>query len=294
MDISILIPVFNFDVTMLVEKLLREIRMASLNAEVILLDDNSDNLTIKKKNEQLRFHPEVIFLKEKKNQGRSKARNKLFQEANSEYLIFLDADTRIEKENFIQDYFRYIRKHQVIVGGHYYQKTPPQKRYLLNWRYAIKREVRNAQERNEHPYDRFISMNFCIQKEVLAKVQFPDNLKGWGHEDTYFGFELERKNIDVLHIENPVLHLGLNENADYLAKQEQAIDQALELKTKDAAFNFQLLRLVQRFKWMQPLLTILQPFLKELLKKSVLFTCSPTLMNIYKLHCCILKVDKRS
>src|SRR5690606_8700430 len=60
--------------------------------------------------------------------------------------------------------------------------------------------------------------------------------KGYGHEDTYFGYQMEMKKIPVVHIENPVLHNKLEDNLMFLSKTEMALDNLLRLDALDAAF----------------------------------------------------------
>ncbi len=43
-------------------------------------------------------------------------------------------------------------------------------------------------------------------------------MKGYGHEDTFIGIELERKNIHTRHINNPVLHNRLETANAFIKK----------------------------------------------------------------------------
>jgi hypothetical protein len=70
----------------------------------------------------------------------------------------------------------------------------------------------------------FKTNNFLINIKVFNQYPFNENLKGYGHEDTLFGFQLFQKGIKPLQIENPVLNEVLDENIEFLAKTNNAID----------------------------------------------------------------------
>jgi hypothetical protein len=55
------------------------------------------------------------------------------------------------------------------------------------------------------------------------EIKLDETLKGYGHEDTLFGLELKQKNIPIIHIDNPLCHIGLECFEDYLTKTEEGI-----------------------------------------------------------------------
>ena len=52
---------------------------------------------------------------------------------------------------------------------------------------------------------------------------FKKEIKQYGYEDALFGKELERRGIPVAHIENRLLHNGLESNTIFLEKTMQAL-----------------------------------------------------------------------
>jgi hypothetical protein len=48
-------------------------------------------------------------------------------------------------------------------------------------------------------------------------------MEGYGHEDTLFGYDLKKNNIEVLHIDNPLVHIGLESNSLFLTKTRESI-----------------------------------------------------------------------
>jgi glycosyltransferase involved in cell wall biosynthesis len=238
------------DVSHLSRQLLQQMNSIQYNGEIVLLDDCSKELKSLEINRWLSSsHDRIKFFQNDKNLGRAKTRNKLAQLANGHHLLFLDADVELINPNFILKYTKYFYSNQVIVGGHKYTEKRPDRPYMLNWRYGSYLEVKSAQEHNKKPYEQFISMNFLIPKNVMLRLPFPENLHGWGHEDTLFGYILKENNIPVIHIENVVLHKGLSRTEEYLKKQENAIKQAIDLKEKYPFFEFRLTRFVDRIPY---------------------------------------------
>ena len=65
--------------------------------------------------------------------------------------------------------------------------------------------------------------NFCIERTLILTIGFDKSLKGYGHEDSLLGFELQKRGIHVEHFDNPLLHTGLTEAPEYLDKTRQAM-----------------------------------------------------------------------
>lgn len=70
-------------------------------------------------------------------------------------------------------------------------------------------------------------MGFAIKKEVFETIKFNESLAGYGYEDSVFAFELRKNNISILHIENPVIHLNLENNEAFIKKSELALQNLL-------------------------------------------------------------------
>ena len=81
---------------------------------------------------------------------------------------------------------------------------------------------------NRRPYARFTTSTFLIGRDDFMRVRFNESYAGYGYEDVQFGVELERSGIGILHIDNPLVHLGLEPNAVYLEKAENAVRNAFE------------------------------------------------------------------
>ena len=97
--VSILIPVYNYDVRKLAKKLSLQILNIN-NAEIIFIDDKSNNKYLEL-NSEIKELPKVTYYQNTVNFGRSKTRNILAQKAKNNFLIFMDGDTLPVSTNFI-------------------------------------------------------------------------------------------------------------------------------------------------------------------------------------------------
>lgn len=219
--LSILIPIYDFDVRNLVETLLRQCQTAQVDYEIICIDDNSKE-SFRKTNEILKTLSNVVWIENDKNVGRSAIRNQLFEKARYPYLLFLDCDSTVFHESFIQNYLNHLPTDNVLVGGRAYEQMPPSPPHYLHWLYGSKREQRLEAG--------FQSNNFLIPKTHFDGIRFDEKILRYGHEDTIFGQELQANQIPVVRIDNPVIHSGLEESTTFLRKQEIAIENLISLE----------------------------------------------------------------
>lgn len=220
--ISICIPVYNFDVRPLVWELHKQANALELGVEILVIDDAS-NKEFQQLNKEIAHLFTVVYLELPANIGRSRIRNLLSGKARNEWLLFMDCDSEITSDRFIAEYAANTNSVQVVCGGREYHRTRPQKEFVLHWKYGKSREVKCAKERGLNPYHSFMTNNFMVHKQILNRIQFDEDIMGYGHEDTLFGFELMRQNLPVLHINNPLLHIHLETHAVFLKKSQEAI-----------------------------------------------------------------------
>ncbi|TXC81677.1 glycosyltransferase family 2 protein [Luteibaculum oceani] len=217
MNLSILIPCYNYYPLDLVKSLSDEIVRDRLDVEILLWDDASKG-AYGHKIEALGRLPNVRHNRLSENLGRAKIRNAMVEEANGEFLLFIDADGIPVSSNFISNYLGEISANRVVCGGRIYQKEPPTFKYYLHWKYGTQKESKTVEERSKRPYFGFHSNNFLIPKHVFGRINFPEELVGYGHEDTLFGVLLKKGQIPVKHIDNPVVHVGLEKREVFLDK----------------------------------------------------------------------------
>ncbi|NJO91960.1 MAG: glycosyl transferase family 2, partial [Chloroflexia bacterium] len=215
----------------------------------------------------------TIYLELQKNIGRSAIRNSFLKYAKFENLLFLDCDTRIQNNNFISNYL--IDNADVICGGRIYSQKPNERKYLLRWKYGINRECKLADQRILEPYHSFMTNNFIVKHAVFRRTQFDERLKGYGHEDSLFGYHLMKNNFLIKHIDNQTIH-DFSENSDeFLEKTQQGIENLLFIHQRlipngEFAEINKLLATFEKIKRIRSLLSFLSylllPFLRYFLE----------------------------
>ncbi len=221
--LSICIPVYNVDVTMLVRNLIQQVQQLSISIEVLLYDDGS-KIEYKKKNRALKKYDQVKYNELEVNHGSAAIRNKMAAESLYDYLLFLDSDSEISND-YLQKYLPYINsKKQIICGGRIHPEKLPSINKSLRWKVGKLREDFSAEQRNKIPNKSFMSNNFLIKKSLYKKVLFDETIKRSGHEDTMFGIKLELMGVYIFHINNPLIHVGLEDNIEFINKTEQRLD----------------------------------------------------------------------
>ncbi len=221
--LSILIPTYNYDVTTLAENLIKQAQYAKCPYEIIIFDDASKS-NFQVKNKRLKNYHSINYEELANNTGRAKIRNLLAGTAKYEYLLFIDCDSKIPDNNYLARYTQSLQQNSIIYGGRIYQKEIPPEEYQLHWKYGIKREAIPRQERIKNPNKSFMTNNFIISKSIFDKIRFDEDISLYGHEDTLFGYELKKNNIEIKHINNPLIHDGLETADDFIKKVKESVE----------------------------------------------------------------------
>ena len=227
--LSILIPTYNYKVYDLVHELQSQIEALSIPVEIIVIDDCSKHF--RTENERINKLPQSVYTFSEKNNGRTATRSKLAHAATFPWLLFLDADIRPKHSSFIKDYLTYIQNttNDVVFGGLSYQDKKPAPDQLLRWVYGREREAKSVEDREKSPYF-IISQNLLIKKEsFLAANTVTENYYGL---DNFFSNQLKHQNAKVGHIDNPVIHLGLESNSAFVTKALKAVETTVIFEEK--------------------------------------------------------------
>lgn len=221
--LSILIPSYNFDIRSLVYQLHEQGEKLAVPFEIICIEDaSSKEFTSLNKELQMLSHVQYQVLES--NMGRSKIRNYLATQSQYDYLLFMDCDSMPVDIHYLQNYVQWLNPSKLLYGGRCYQKNPPNKQELyFHWLYGKNREESNASTRQKCAYRSFMTNNFLIPKAIFQKIRFDEQLTQYGHEDTLFGMELKKRQVTILHLDNPLEHIGLEVNSAFLRKSKQAI-----------------------------------------------------------------------
>lgn len=239
--LSVLIPVYRVDVTQLVSDLHRQCTALKIPFEIRLLDDYSDQ-AFRGINQQISKHfSDVYYSENPANLGRSITRNILIQEAKFEWLYFLDCDSDVSQNpELILNFWKQKDEHSLFSGGRIYQKNPPRNpAFYLHWLWGSKRELLDPKLRMRDPVNHFLSNNFIIHRSITNKVQFNPQIKGYGYEDTLFAAELISAGFQIKHIENPLIHAGLDSTLQFINKIEESLINIQRIEELCAEKNIQ-------------------------------------------------------
>ena len=239
MELSVLIPVFNQDITTLAGSLHEAVAQADVEAEIILMDDASE-MQWHRKNAELASREGLRYIRLPENIGRAAIRNRLAGEARGEWLLFLDGDMELPGSDFIKNYMEQ-RRAPVLTGAHRYGEKPGDPDLLFHWCYGSRVESKRAAERQKNPYRSFMTGNFMIQRNLFLDIRFDESIVAYGHEDTLFGLELMNRQAEVLHIDNPAIHRGLMPTWRFLQKNRQAVSNLLRIYLEKEDYRAQLL-----------------------------------------------------
>ena len=283
--LSILIPVYNWDITKLVTELHRQCSETDLVFEILCYDDGSEKI-FKSKNQRVGSIDQVFYKELPENLGRSKIRNVLGKAAKYDYLLFMDCDSGVISPDYIQNYLFHLKPDTLLYGGRVYQDESPSKEYFFHWYYGKHREQVPFEIRRKTPYHSFMTNNFLIPKAIFLNFLFDENLKQYGHEDTIFGLQLKAARVPILHLDNPLLHEGLEKTDDFLLKTRQGLENLLYLSKQYKEIDTRLLRMfkkVSRLGLSRLLLFFYKPMKNQLLRNFHSSQPNLKLFDFYKL-----------
>lgn len=120
MKISVIIPVYNSS-TYLRKCLDSVVNQTLKDIEIIVINDGSTDDSKNIIEEYLCKYKNIIFI-DQENKGIGKTRNIGIKKATGEYITFIDSDDYI-KENMLEEYYKYAKKHNFdLVIGSYIKK----------------------------------------------------------------------------------------------------------------------------------------------------------------------------
>lgn len=228
--LSIVIREYNFVCTALVESLLEQCKKEARlkEFEILLVDDGSTNAETVAENSRITSWPHCRLIRHAENAGRATALNTGIRESKGAVVILCDCDAEVASPAYISRYIDVFdapeNKVAVVCGG---LLTSP--KYLtesnrLRYRYETQAARRGrAQYHDAYIYERFSTFNAAMRREVFSQIMFNEQLRQYGYEDSLFGISLQRRGIPMKYIDNPLIHTGMDSNAEYLQKTETAL-----------------------------------------------------------------------
>ncbi len=246
--LSILIPVYEFDVNELVKTLHNQCLSEGVAFEILCFDDGSGE-GMRRVNREIQTLEKVRYKELPQNIGRSAIRNALADAAQYDYLLFMDNDSKVVREDYIRAYIAQLSPDRLLCGGRCYSPTPPEDpRFYLHWLYGVKREQIPADVRCQNPWHGFMTNNFVVPKALFQNIRFDENILQYGHEDTLFGRALELRKFEILHLDNPLEHIGLEDTDTFLKKARIAVQNLYTLSRQHPDLDTRLLRAFRTVK----------------------------------------------
>lgn len=233
--LSILIPKYNYDVKLLIESLIKQLETSAFPFEIRIQDDCSTSSEAVKANEALENHTNCHFQQNFKNLGRTATRQALAETAKYNWLLFMDADVLPKNEEFVKKFDLENQTADVVFGGIAYETKKPEKEKMLRWKYGKAREAKPVFERKKKPYLSIISQCFLIKKEVFLNANdYHDNVYG---VDVLFCQNLEKMQAQVAHIDNPIVHLGLESSVAFIEKTKKGLESLYQFEKENKIPN---------------------------------------------------------
>lgn len=247
--ISILVPIYNYNVYPLVLELHKQCSDCGINFEILCQDDASQSsLNIFNKNVNALSDCGFVSLKE--NIAHRENRNSLAEQAKYQYLLFIDGDSIIIDNNYIKKYIDNLPDFDVIYGGRLHPEKCPSENQKLRWKYGRFIEDKTSENRRKKPYKSLLFNNTVIKKDCFNKVKFDKNTKKYGHDDTQLSYQLNLLQVKINHIENPVEHGDIDTNLDYLNKTKESLENLISLYQEEK-IDVEFVRLIQLYYFLK-------------------------------------------
>ncbi|MBR1733699.1 MAG: glycosyltransferase family 2 protein [Alloprevotella sp.] len=227
--ISFLIPTYNYDCTELASELSQQahalaVADSNFGFEIIVSDDGSRQEVREALRAGLRKVSNCRLIEQPTNIGRARGGNLLVEQAQFPNIVIIDSDALICTPDFVCRYWEHRGRADVVCGS---LRNPsgglrPGCELRMRYERAMERR-RTTAYRNAHPYSSFTTFNAMFRKAVFDTVRFDERCTEYGYEDTLLGLMLEKNRFSVLHIDNPLVHNGIDSNESFLDKTEAAM-----------------------------------------------------------------------
>ena len=222
-SLSILIPTFNDVCVELVGQLSAQAAgVEGLAYEILVADDGSTDAAVTNANSAIGALPFCRYIRRKKNVGRAAIRNVLAQMAEHEWLLFVDGDMHVAREDFIRKYVE--TDGLVLYGGYIVKGDEMQLGGNLRFIYEKQAEANHTcEKRQQKPYADFHTSNYLISRSLYEKHPLDTRFRHYGYEDVLLGKELEKAGVPILHFDNPLAFVTFEDNQHFVEKTEEGL-----------------------------------------------------------------------
>ncbi|RSB45334.1 MULTISPECIES: glycosyltransferase family 2 protein [Brevundimonas] len=272
--LSVLMPFLRDDPSDLLCMLDREAQGVGGRAELIVLDDGTADPALTARLtaliDALSLPARLITLGA--NEGRSKGRNRLAQEARGRFLLFLDSDMRPDHARFLADWVDLAVNDNpaVAFGGFSLLQAPTDTRYAVHRQMAARSDCISADQRTLQPEKYVFTSNLLVRRDVFDTESFDAGFSGWGWEDVEWAMRVSRR-FPVVHIDNPATHMGLDTVEALTAKYEQSAPNFARVAARHPDFvaAYPSYRVAKKLKAV-PGLRMIRPLFKQVARLGLL------------------------
>lgn len=210
--LSIVTPFHKNNPALLLEILARQSK--GLLAELIVIDDGSGSQQLLSQVTASidAFPVPATFITLHQNQGRSAARNRLMEQAQAPYILFLDSDMAPDSETFLQDWLDLIErtKPTIAYGGFTTQQVPDVPELALARALAERGDCLSSRERVRRGPLAVATSNLLVRADIMREVSFDSDFSGWGWEDVDWALRAAAAGFAIAHVPIPATHMGLD------------------------------------------------------------------------------------
>ena len=219
--LSVLTPFLRHDPS----AMLAHFANAPAGVEFVLLDDGSNSAALLANviSAAEGTGAPVRIIVSADNLGRATARNRLIEEARGQYVLFLDADMLPDSAQFLSIWLGIIETQAPLVafGGLSLTRAARTTETALHYALFGRSDCLSARQRSRRPAQAAASANLLVQRTYLQAHPFDGAFTGWGFEDTDWAISVSHTS-DIMHVENPATHAGLDDVDTLLRKSAEA------------------------------------------------------------------------
>ena len=228
-ELSILIPTFNDPCSTLVCNLHQQAEALGMTYEILVADDGSTQEKVLEENRSINALPHCQLIERGVNAGRASIRNFLAQQARYAWLLFIDSDMVVCRNDYLRKYAS-CEETPIVDGGVVIGACKPGNLRSLYEKAAESQHT--PEERQLSPYRDFHTANFMIRRTLMLQQPFDERFKSYGYEDVLFGKAMEKASVPILHIDNPMSFEIFEDNEHFVSKTEEGLRTLYEFRNE--------------------------------------------------------------